>query len=114
MWGLETLKTSDAGIEFIKTYEEFRAEPYTAVEGGKLTIGYGHEIKEGESFTVISEAEAYDLLKKDLEWVEEGINKNYEGNIPLTQQQFDAMISLGINAGRSGLVNSDVFLIVKR
>ena len=116
LWGLQCqsesdgeMKTSEKGVEFIKKYEKFVSEPYKATENGNLTIGYGHEIKEGESFVSITEKEATELLKKDLEWIEEGINKNYEGSNPLTQQQFDALVSLGINAGRSGLVRSEIF-----
>ncbi len=45
---------------------------------------------------------------KDINWIEVGINKNFEGTF-LTQNQFDALVSLGINIGRSSLVNSEFF-----
>ena len=109
LWGLEDMTTSEAGIAFIKSYEKFSSTAYKPTSSSKSTIGYGHEIQAGETFDSLTEEEASALLKKDLKWVEDGINKNYEGEIPLTQQQFDAMVSLGINAGRSGLIRSDVF-----
>ena len=103
------LVTSQKGKDFIKSYEGFREKPYKPFPNSKPTIGYGHEIKEGEHFTKITEDEALELFQKDIQWIEEGIHKNYKGDIPLTQQQFDALVSLGINAGRHRLIRSDVF-----
>lgn len=53
-----------------------------------------------------------DILKQDIANVEDGINKNYEGP-QLTQQQLDALVSLGINSGRGRLLNSQLFADVQ-
>lgn len=106
------MHVSEQGIEFIKNYEKFRSKPYQATKNGKNTIGYGHEIQPNESFSEITEEDANILLKKDLEFFEEGIKRNYksEKNIPLTQNQFDALISLEYNIGRSKLVTQSGIL----
>ncbi|MDD5930388.1 MAG: glycoside hydrolase family protein [Spirochaetales bacterium] len=56
----------------------------------------------------MEEEDAKVLRAKDLYNIEEGINKNFKGS-SLTQNQFDALVSLGINIGRSSLVNSEFF-----
>ena len=48
----------------VKYFEGFRAESYTCC-GGKRTIGYGHTGK-SVSKGIISEAEASELLEKEL------------------------------------------------
>ena len=66
------------------------------------------------------------ILKQDLEWLEEGINKYFEGsrpNVPgypeyangryLRQCEFDALVSFGFNAGRGGLLRQKFFQIVQ-
>jgi GH24 family phage-related lysozyme (muramidase) len=53
-------------INFLKKKEGFCSKPTVSCDG-RLTIGYGHVIKEGEMFSIISEQEATDILKKDLE-----------------------------------------------
>ena len=106
--------TSQRGRDFIKLYEKFKAEPYKPFPNSKPTIGYGHEIKKGEHFTKITEPEAMELFQKDIQWIEEGIHKNYEGDTSLTQQQFDALVSLGFNIGRGRLMGSKVFEQVQK
>jgi lysozyme len=50
----------------IMKHEGFRSKPYKDV-AGNLTIGYGHLIKEGERFKILSEDSAKDLLRKDFQ-----------------------------------------------
>ena len=66
------------------------------------------ELKNGIFDNGIDETEGKSILMKDINWIEVGINKNFEGTF-LTQNQFDALVSLGINIGRSSLVNSEFF-----
>jgi GH24 family phage-related lysozyme (muramidase) len=72
--------------------------PYGSVEGGAQTIGWGHKIKKGESFSSgITKEQAEELLVKDVQT--EGIDKllNFTGNkkitVPLNQNEFDAVVS---------------------
>lgn len=95
--------TSLYGIDALKKFEDFRAEPYQD-EAGNWTIGYGHLIKEGETFTTISEEEASILLKQDLEIAQEGIREFV--NVPLTKNQFDALALFIFNVGVTAFQNS--------
>jgi lysozyme len=90
------MQLSANGLNFIKQWEGFRATPYD--DGyGVLTIGFGHKIQPGESFGQISEAEALQLLAQDVGWAENAVNSQVR--VPLTQSQFDALVSLVFNWG---------------
>ena len=91
------MKTSSNGIALIKTFEGFRATPYKDV-AGKLTIGFGHLILAGEVFGALSSVEATALLMKDVaDKAEVYVNKFT--TFPLTQNQFDALVSFTFNEG---------------
>lgn len=94
------MKTSNNGLKFTAAWEKFSPVPYyaTAEERarGIRTIGYGHVIKSGESFTSLSASEALSLLRTDITSSENAVNA-VAG--PLTQAQFDAMVDLVINVG---------------
>ena len=91
-----SMKCSDVGIELIKQFEGLALEPYDDV-GGKLSVGYGHLIKQGESFSQISESQATSLLCSDLVTAEACIEDCVD--VPLTQNQFDALCSFVFNLG---------------
>jgi len=89
------MKTSDAGKSLIKEFEGCVLKVYKD-SVGLDTIGIGHLIKEGESFTTITEQEALDLLAKDLAQAENCINGT---GLTLNQNQFDALVSFVFNLG---------------
>ena len=88
----------------IKKYEGFSATCYVC-PGGRLTIGYGHVLSEQERFTIITEAQAEELLLHDVSLIEDIIKKNIK--VPLTQNQFDALISLIYNWGGGNFLRSN-------
>jgi len=90
------MKTSQAGLDLIKEFEGFEAEPYICA-GGKNTIGYGHVIKKGEAFDTITEETATALLADDVEDAEGAVNDYV--HVELTQNQFDALVSFVFNIG---------------
>jgi len=97
------MRLSENGLSFIKQWESFRAAPYD--DGyGNPTIGFGHKIKPDESFTRISEAEALQFLAQDVAWAEDAVNRNV--SVPLTQAQFDALVSLVFNWGPGNFAQS--------
>ncbi len=100
----QDLTINDAGLQIIKDSEGLRLEPYSA--GGYSYIGYGHQIKEGESFTSISEAEAEALLRADLDFFENGVREALTQ--PANENQFSAMVSLAYNKGLYGFKDTDV------
>lgn len=102
-------KTSDKAIEFIKEWEGFHAN---AVADGKnadgsqrYSIGYGTTCKKDEYPSGISKAVAADLLKDHLETVTEPAVVAFAANngLSLSQQQFDALVSISFNCGTKWL-----------
>lgn len=107
----QSMNTSKAGLEFIKSYEKLVLKPYN--DGyGNWTIGYGRKItaKEAEAMKNGIDVDTADkFFQQDIKWIEDGINKNFDGVAPLLQNEFDALVSLGFNVGRHELVNSEIF-----
>lgn len=107
------MKTSDKGIELIKSFEGLRQNAYddqqpnviltskTKIKG-TLTIGYGHTGKVFDQklvwYTHISKAEATELLKADLEKFEKKVEKHNK-KYKWTQNEFDALVSFAFNIG---------------
>lgn len=103
-------------ITFLKTQEgsiKDRQGNHIAYQddGGVWTIGYGHTggVKKGD---VITETEAVELFDKDCDWAENAVNKALLG-YDLTQNQFDALVSLTYNIGVEGFTNSTVVKRIK-
>lgn len=97
------MKASQKAIDLIKEFEGFEPRPYDDAVGIK-TIGYGHVIRPGESFTGLTESEATSLLCKDLEKAENAILGYVER--PLSQGQFDALCSFVFNLGSGNFSKS--------
>lgn len=89
------MKTSSRGIELIKRWEGFRNKAYLC-PANVWTIGYGHTAtcKPGQ---VISIARGEQLLEDDLSSFEQAVNDLVK--VPLTQNQFDALVSFTYNVG---------------
>lgn len=90
------LYTTSQGIELIKYFEGYRADPYRDA-GGKLTIGYGHLLRRGEYYTSLSASEAEALLRQDIELAEAVVKRTV--TVPLNHYQFSALVSLVYNIG---------------
>lgn len=91
------------GLEAIKRHEAFAPTPYQD-QAGHWTIGYGHKIKAGESFTAITEGGALELLAADVRVAEDAVNSVVK--VPLTQAQFDALVSFAFNVGAAAFRDS--------
>ncbi len=101
-------KTSDKGIAFIKSFEGEILKGYLDAVN-KLTVGVGHLVLPGESYKLnqkITREESTRLLQKDLQRFENCVNKNVQ--VPITQNQFDALVSFAFNVGESALKRSSV------
>jgi lysozyme len=91
------MKTSQKGLDLIKKFEGFSDKEYIC-PAGKPTIGYGHVILPSEHFpSSITKEEAEILLKNDLVSREKSLNILIK--VVITQNQFDALISLIYNIG---------------
>lgn len=97
--------TSDTGIDLIKQFEgcELEAYPDPATGGDPWTIGYGHTGPDVQPGLVISEDEADALLRKDLAKFERVVSLAVNG---VTQNQFDALVSLVFNIGQGNFRSS--------
>jgi lysozyme len=72
---------------------------------GYPTVGYGHLIMDGEDFSKgLSQLEAEQLLAFDLKSDEATVLRLIE--VPLTQGQFDALVSFTYNLGGGALQRS--------
>jgi lysozyme len=104
---MSILKTSQKGLDLIRHFEGFEPKVYLC-SAGKKTIGIGTLIdtKEEEWLLTakITEAQAFDLLKKDLVKFEKSVNTLVKAKI--NQNQFDALISFVYNFGAGALQKS--------
>jgi lysozyme len=104
-------KTSQRGIDAIKQYEGFSAVSYSDV-AGKQTIGYGHLITAGEKLLHLSEDEAEGLLRADLALAEKAVSDLVL--TPLSQCEFDALVSFVFNLGRNAFKNSTMLRLLNK
>lgn len=95
--------TSQAGVDLIKRYEGFSAKPYLC-PAGVWTIGYGWTHGVTKDTPNITEAYAADLLIRGLERYENSVKRLI--TVPLTQGQFDALVSFAYNLGGGALQRS--------
>lgn len=105
------MKTNTYGIEIIKHFEGFSQLPYIC-PAGYATIGYGHLIKAGESFSEISKQEAESLLQKDLAISENAVKKLIAA--PLNENQFSSLVSFTFNLGSGALQASTLRAKINR
>jgi lysozyme len=97
------MRISQNGLDLIKQHESFSPTVYIC-PAGKPTVGFGHVVLPNESFTRISEQEAEDLLCKDVSIAENCINNAVK--VPITQNQFDALVSFVFNVGCAAFLKS--------
>ena len=96
------MRTAKAGLDIIKKFEGLKLQSYKC-PAGVWTIGYGStkNIKPNMS---ISEIEAHNLLLNDVRDAENAVNKFVK--VPLTQNEFDALVSFVFNLGSGTLQKS--------
>jgi len=93
------MNISEEGLSLIKKFEGLELEAYKCA-AGVLTIGYGHTagVQEGDVWT---KEQADENLKVDMEEYAGYINDLVE--CPLSQNQFDALVSWVYNLGPANL-----------
>ncbi|MBN5207785.1 lysozyme [Serratia marcescens] len=99
------MQTSKRGRDFIKGFEELRLKAYPDPgTGGKpWTIGWGHTkgVKPGDCIT---QEQAEEFFSEDLAVFELTVNSAIKRT--MTQNQFDAMVSLAFNIGGPAFAGS--------
>lgn len=94
------------GLDLIKRFEGFESEIYLDA-AGLPTIGYGHLIRPGEHKMFedgIRYEAAVALLIKDVQSAERSVLRLID--VPLTDGQFDALVSFTFNLGGGALQRS--------
>lgn len=94
------MKTSEAGLTLIKSFEGLHLICYADLKGVP-TIGYGHtkNLTKGHiGKLTITEIEATALLRDDVAKAEAAVNK-YDKIYHWTQDEFDALVSFAFNIG---------------
>lgn len=107
-------KISKTGLDLIKKFEGFSPSVYIC-PAGYPTIGYGHVIKpqQREQFAGnITTEEAEALLRQDVEAAERAVLRLI--TVPLTDGQFDALVSFTFNLGAGALQRSTLRRKVNR
>tara|TARA_R110000822_G_C15202890_1_gene482571 strand:+ start:157 stop:615 length:459 start_codon:yes stop_codon:yes gene_type:complete len=102
------MRTSQQGIDLIKSFEGFVGTPYLC-SAGVPTIGWGTTrypsgIKVKLSDRRVAECVADEYLAHDLGVFEEAVNKAL--TTPIQQSQFDACVSLCYNVGQGNFTSS--------
>ena len=111
------MKMSANGLEKLKEWEGQVLHVYRDAAGLK-TIGIGHLLTEAEKKTGyiniagqqvefahgITERQALGLLAQDVAPAESAVNKAVD--VPINQNQFDALVSFAFNVGTNGMRSS--------
>ncbi|WP_455478943.1 lysozyme [Bartonella sp. B23] len=100
-------KISKEGLMLIKQWEGLRLQSYQDAIG-VWTIGYGHTNAAGEPLVrkgmSITEKEAETILCQDLKQFENTVEQAVA--VPLTDEQFSALVSFCYNVGATAFCNS--------
>ena len=96
---------SDEGRGLIRRFESLRLWSYHD-DVGYPTIGYGHLLSKEKwadlsQWLAITEEEADDLLGRDVHRFERAVSRLV--HVPLSQGQFDALVSFTFNLGAGAL-----------
>jgi len=103
------MKTSASGRAFLTKEEGCVLTAYRC-SAGVLTIGVGHTSAAGApqvtSGLRITKEQADEILSRDLKTFEDAVNKAIK--VPVTQNEFDACMSLAFNIGVGAFAKSSV------
>lgn len=112
--------TSTKALNLLKSIEELRLKPYDDQNGDAIskwvdgaTIGYGHLIAKNDWNKYkngLSKEESEKLFKEDLVPFAFKVKNKVTANI--TQHEFDALVILTFNIGKSGFTHSSVLKLV--
>ena len=105
---------TEAGLDLIRRFEGFSPTIYLC-PAGYPTIGYGHVVlahEQDQFATGITPAQATELLRQDVRIAERAVLRLI--SVPLTDGQFDALVSFTFNLGAGALQRSTLRLKANR
>lgn len=110
------MKISDKGVAILIDFEGLKLEPYND-SAGFATIGVGHLIGkrpvcdlDHERYIGFTKEEAIVLLREDVAAAESAVLRAI--HVSVSQNQFDAMVSLCYNIGAGNFAKSSVVRLV--
>lgn len=104
------MRTSRAGLDLIKSFEGFRPRAVALEEGRGFVIGYGHTAGARAGLRV-SEDDAEAILRDyDLKPIEAALNTSLLA--PVSQNEFDALVSFVFSIGLDAFGDSEVFALL--
>lgn len=107
-------RTSRRGQELLHHFEGLRLEAYLC-PANVWTIGYGTTVSDGtpvQKGDRVTKAEAERLFREDLQRFEKSVLALV--NVPLTQGQFDALVSFTYNVGVGALRTSTLLRVLNQ
>ena len=105
------MRMGEKGIDLIKHFEGFTSTVYLCA-AGVPTLGYGSTHGITMDSPPITEEEGLELLMLDIAKFERGVNRLID--VPLNQNQFDALTSFAFNLGNGSLQASTLRKKVNR
>ena len=102
------MQISKAGLDLIKEFEGLYLKAYRC-PAGVPTIGYGHTAGVAMGQT-ITQQQADDYLRRDVRQFERAVERQV--SVPLTQGQFDALVSFAFNLGEGALAQSTLLRLL--
>jgi len=97
------MKISQTGLDLIKSFEGLKLKAYQDVVG-VWTVGFGSTGPHVKPGMMITAKQAEDLLRDDVSRFEACVTKQV--SVPLSQNQFDALVSFAFNLGCGNLASS--------
>jgi lysozyme len=79
-------------------------------QGGLATVGYGHLIKEGETFDTITQEQAIELLEADIETAEHAVARLVD--VQTNDDQYTALVDLVYNVGEGTFGKSHTRILI--
>ena len=105
------MKTSQKGLDALTLREGFKTFAYKDTKG-IWTIGVGHTGPEVHEGLVWTTTQVQDALIKDVQTAEKAINDGVV--VPLTQNQFDALVSFVFNVGVGAFARSTLLKVLNQ
>lgn len=102
----KTYRLSKQGKNFIKSKEICVLDAYNDPDPKRRSVGWGHQIQPGENLEHITQKKADELFDKDVEWVNDAINRllaQTDKRFIYTQGFVDGLGDLIYNCGERGV-----------
>jgi lysozyme len=104
-------RISAAGLAHIKHFEGCKLKSYYCI-AGRCTIGYGSTGPHVKPGMVITEAQAEELLRQDLDKAERAVAELVK--VPLSSGQHAALVDLVFNVGAAAVAKSTLLKLLNK